>query len=167
MPNQLSAAVAEAYASADKTATYIDTLTITAGSMQPIRVCLGYEAFTDSSGNVFQAYPFEIDRPNAEPGAEPVLTVRFSNVSRAIGDKLAVAINSRTPIYANYRGFVVSDSGFTNEAESFLLPMRVKSVDITHGQSGIINVKCGWDSLQNKAFPPRLITVTRFPGLIE
>lgn len=162
----LSEAAREAYQNTDSRCTYIDTLTIMATGMESIRVCQGYGDFVAPSGHTYYAYNFEFRLPQLEVAAEPILEIMFGNVSRVIGDKIALSVNNRIPVYVDYKGFVIPDSGGAFESERMLLPMRAKSARIPQDNAAPVVVRCGWESLQNIKFPRRMISTQRYRGLI-
>lgn len=168
----LSAALAEAYASAPTDAVIYHTLEINHATFAtPIRVVrdsadldatLEADAPSDPSTEVtFTAYAFEIVPPEVTLDGAPRLQIEIDNVSREILANIELAMSSRELLTVIYRAFLSSDlSGPQNDPP---LSLTIFSISATPLR---IRALAGFQDVANKRFPGEEYTAETFPGLV-
>jgi len=167
----LSEAIKEAYASSPAVAE-IHTLEFRHPSLTvPIRLALWPENFTayleaDAPANpgeevTFSKYRFDFKKPKISPDGVPTMDITIDNVSRVIGDALATATQSTTPVEMTYREYLANDlNGPQNDP-----PITLQVIDAT-ADLMLVTLTCGVESLMNRKFPYDTYTAQRFPGLV-
>ena len=121
----------------------------------PIRVCNNSEDIT-SNGNVYVAYPFQIELPSDEDGDIPQAQLVIDNVDRSLTEAIrsiqspptvrimVVLVSDPDTVEIDLPGFV-----FTN------ISYDVMTI------TGIISI----ENFLNEPFPGDIFTPTQFPGL--
>lgn len=169
----LSAAIAEAYASAPVGQVIWHTLEIHHPSFsQPIRVVCDETALDarieagaarDAGAVVtFVAYPFEIVLPDQSTTASPVCTLEIDNVSREIGVQLDAAILAGGAVEVIYRQYL-SGYQLVGPENQPPLTMELKSVQMRRKR---IRATIGFEDLLTRAYPRQTYDVETFPGLV-
>lgn len=169
----LSAAIAEAYASAPSDEVVLHTLEIRhVGFTAPIRVVRDKQdllAGLESSAPLnpgqmvtFTAFTFDFVPPPSSAQANPEVTIAVDNVSREIGQALESAINSSSPIEITYRPYLAS-----NPAQPEMNPPL--HLTVLSGQINALRatLRAGFADFANRKFPSEMYTAARFPGLIR
>lgn len=168
----LSAALAEAYASAPTDEVIYHTLEIRhAAFTQPIRVVRDHADLTarleasapqDAGLEVtFVGFAFDLVRPEVSATGVPQCTIEIDNVSREILANIELAMTSIEPIEVTYREYLGSDLlGPQNDP-----PMTLTLTGIT---ADVFRVRAtaSFADIGNRRFPREEYSAERFPGLI-
>lgn len=169
----LSAALAEAYASAPVDEVIYHTLELHhAAFAVPIRVVrdrVGLEARLEASappdpGAVvsFSAYAFDIVPPEQTSTGVPQCTIEIDNVSREILVQIRAAAASADKIEVIYRVYL-DHSVLDGPENDPPLTMQLKSVSATPLR---IRAVAGFPDLLAEAFPRLVYDLDQFPGLL-
>ena len=173
MPDpSLSAALAEAYASAPSDEVIYHTLEIShAAFSQPIRVVRDNADLTarleataaHNPGEMvtFVGFGFDLVRPEVSATGVPQCTIEMDNVSREILANIELAMTSLDAIEVTYREYLASDlEGPQNDP-----PMTLTIISIS---ADVFRVRAvaGYPDMSNRRFPREDYTTERFPGLV-
>ena len=161
MPNDaLSAALAEAYASAPTSVVILHTLEFRHSAFSaPIRVVMDHQNLTATleagapanpgEAVEFLAYAFDVKLPDASSGRMPELEITIDNIDQVIEENIELAAGSTEKIEVTYRPYL--------------------STDLTHVEATVFQVsaRAGFRNLGNLGFPNQDYTAERFPGLVR
>ena len=173
MPNTLSEALEEAYATAPAGQVILHTLEFRHPSFTvPLRVVNDQQDFVgtleatapiDPSTEVtFTAFAFELIPPDVEStGSIPEITITIDNVSREILGYMDLAANSPDLIEVTYRPYLSDDTSEPQMNPPLTMTIRTVEADIFR-----ITARASFGDFINKAFPAILYDATRFPALI-
>jgi hypothetical protein len=169
----LSAAIAEAYASASVQDVILHTVELHHPVfLTPIRVVRDHatlEAMLEASaprnaGQVvtFVPYAFDIVPPDQTTAGAPQCVLEIDNVSREILAQIRQAIRETEPVEVIYRAYLDSAplDGPENDPP---LRMELKRIAATPGR---IRATAGFPDLLNQAFPRLVYDLDQFPGLL-
>lgn len=167
----LSAAIAEAYASAPTDEVILHTLEIRHPTFTtPIRVVRDHQDFSafleadapvDPGGNVnFTAFAFDFIMPDVNRSAVPEIEVVLDNISGEIIAYLDAAAQTSDLIEITYRPYLASDTSAPQMDPPLTLGIREVKVDIFR-----VRARAGFGDLANRKFPSEVYTSERFPGL--
>ena len=168
----LSAAIAEAYASAPQDEVILHTLEIRHDHFDtPIRVVrdhadhdltLEATAPIDPSTEVtFTAFSFDFTLPEVNDRGNPEILITIDNVSAEIIGYIDAAAQTPDLIEITYRPYLSSDTSAPQMDPPLTLTVREIEADIFQ-----IRVRAGFPNLANRKFPNETYTSERFPGLI-
>jgi hypothetical protein len=174
-----SAAIAEAYATANLDDVILDTLELRHpnfvddnGNNIAARVVCGYQDYNltlenDAPQNagqtvIFQACQFTFTLPEYGDGEVPQLQVKIDNVSREITTYLEEASTSLTPIGVTYRPYLASDPSGPQMDPPFSFKLSKVQVDVFQ-----VSGTATTNDVNNWPFPYENYTPTRFPGLVR
>lgn len=171
MADPFTEALKEAYASNEDDKIIISTLELYPASLSPpARLVLDYEDFTatlesdapvDPSTEVtFQKSYFEVSLPESSDRL-PQLQLRIGNVSQVLGQHIEDIIDAREVIPVIYREFIESD--VSPEPHYVLKNMNLKNISV----GNVITGNLYFSDYSNRAFPNKLFTAERFPGLVR
>lgn len=169
----LSAALAEAYASAPVDEVIFHTLElIHPAILPPIRVVrddVALDARLEATAPVdpgqivtFLAYAFDIVPPDQTTGGAPQAVIEIDNVSRDILAQVRAAVATGEPVKAIYRCYLPDGLGDGPENDPPAI-LELKSVTATPLR---IRATAGYPDLLNAAFPRLVYDLERFPGLL-
>lgn len=173
MPNNLSDAIEEAYATAPAGQVILHTLEFRHPAFTaPLRVVNDHQDFVgtledDAPANpntavTFTAFAFEFVPPDVDSsGSLPEITIAIDNVSREILSYMELAANSANLIEVTYRPYLSNDPTEPQMNPPLTLTIRTVEADIFR-----ITAKASFGDFVNKAFPATLYDATRFPALI-
>ena len=167
----LSAALAEAYASADVGVVVYDTLEIWHPDFSaPIRVVRDNVALDArlevgaprDGGDVvtFTAYAFDLVPPDQGTESVPQATLEIDNVSGDILAQLRAALRGQDPVTVIWREFLSDDLDGGPARDP--VEMTLLSVGVTATR---IRATVGFPDLLNRKFPGREYDTEDFPGL--
>lgn len=169
----LSAAIAEAYASAPVGQVVWETIEIWHPAFSaPIRVVRDgialdarIEAGADRNAGemvTFVAYAFDLVPPDLSSTSVPQATLEIDNISREIGQQLDLAITDGRPVEVIWRTYL---SGYETVGPEHLPPVRMQ---LSTTSLGVARVRAtvGFRDLLNAAFPTQIYDAETFPGLI-
>lgn len=169
----LSAAIAEAYASAPVGQVVWETLEIWHPIFSaPIRVVRDRVALdarieagaARDAGDVvtFVPYPFDIVPPDMYAATIPQATIEIDNITREIGRQLDLAIVAGETTVVIWRSYL---SGHQMDGPEHVPPlqMEVKAVTTTVSRA---RITVGFRDLLNQAFPSLDYDTETFPGLL-
>lgn len=169
----LSAAIAEAYASAPVGLVTWETIEIWHPAFTaPIRVVRDsvsldarIEAGADRDAEAlvtFTAYPFDLIPPDQSSASVPQAILEIDNIARDIGQQLDIAITDGRPVEVIWRTYL---SGHELVGPEHLPPVRMQlsatSLSVTR-----VRAVVGFRDLVNAAFPTLEYDAERFPGLV-
>ena len=168
----LSAALAEAYASAPQSAVILHTLEFRHSSFSPpIRVVLDHadhmltleaSAPVDASTSVnFAAFAFSFTLPEVTDKGNPEIIIAIDNVSAEIIGYIDAAAQTANPIQVTYRPYLASDTSAPQMNPPLTLTVREIDADVMQ-----IRARAGFPNLGSRKFPNETYTSERFPGLI-
>lgn len=174
MPDSsLSAAIAEAYASAPTDEIIYHTLEFRHSSFTtPIRVVrdvadlvatLEADAPEDPSTAVtFTAFAFDFSLPDLGQAASPEILISIDNVGREIIGYMDLAAQTSDMIEVTYRPYLSSD--LSGPQMNPPLTLVVREVNAT-----VFKVECRatFGDFANRRFPNETYDAQRFPGLIS
>lgn len=169
----LSAAVAEAYASAPLGVVTWETIEIWHPAFSaPIRVVRDGASLTArieasalrDAGQVvtFTPYAFDLVPPDQSSTAIPQATLTIDNISREIGQQLDMAILDGRPTEVIWRTYL---SGNELVGPEHLPPVRMQLIVTSLGVSEV-RATIGFRDLMNASFPALEYDTETFPGLI-
>lgn len=173
MPNTLSEALEEAYATAPAGQVILHTLEFRHPSFTvPLRVVNDQQDFIGtleasapidpSTAVTFTAFAFELIPPSVEStGSMPEITITIDNVSRDILGYMDLAANSPNLIEVTYRPYLSTDTSEPQMNPPLTMTVRTVEADIFR-----ITAIASFGDFINKAFPATLYDSTRFPALI-
>ena len=121
----------------------------------PIRVAHNSQDVT-SRGNVFAAYPFQIDLPAQDPERPPRVRLAIDNVDLAIVRSLR-SISSPPAVTLEV---VLASAPDTVEAGPFAMTLAGATYD-----ANAIEGDLAFEDVLNEAFPGDRFTPANFPGL--
>lgn len=174
MPDaSLSAAIAEAYASAPAEVVILHTLEFRHSAFAaPIRVVADHSNLTatleasapENPGAAveFQAYAFDLVPPDASSGRMPELQIVIDNVDQMIEEAIESAAGSAEKIEVTYRPYLSTD--LTGPHMDPPLTLTVTQIEATVFQ---VRARAGFRNLGNLRFPSQDYTADRFPGLVR
>lgn len=158
----LSAALQEAYASANTEVEVIDTVEVRCGSTS-LYLCKGLierSFLVDSVRKTFSPFPFEITKqPAVDDSGASTVSISVENVNGAVYSFLKDAKATNEVIYLYLRTYL---STSTSPQTPRPLKLLVQSAKIN--MNGVILTASASDVV-NKAFPNVYYTYTSFPGL--
>ncbi len=159
----LSAALQEAYASANTEVEIVDTVEVRTADSNSLYLCKGFverNFKVDGVLKTFLPFPFEISKQPAidDSGASSV-SISVENVNGAVYDFLRSAKARDVQIYLYLRTFL---STSLNPQNPRPLKLIVQSAKVT--LNGVVFTASASDVV-NKAFPNVYYTYTSFPGL--
>jgi len=168
----LSAAIAEAYASAPAGEVVIHTLEFRHPSFTtPLRVVRDKQDITatleasapldPSTAVTFVGFAFDLELPDVTTGPSPELLITIDNVSREVLMYMDQAANSSDLIEVTYRPYLASDLSSPQMDPPLTMVVRDVEADIFS-----ITARCGFGDFANKPFPRDVYDLTRFPGLL-
>lgn len=173
MPDpSLSAALAEAYASAPSDEVIYHTLEIRhAAFTTPIRVVRDIADLTarleatapanPSEMVTFIRFAFDLVRPEVSSIGIPQCTIELDNVSREILANIELAMTSIEPIEVTYREYLASDLEVPQNDPPMTLEITSISADVFR-----IKATASFSNIGNNRFPREEYTTERFPGLV-
>lgn len=173
MPDpSLSAALAEAYASAPSDEVIYHTLEFRhAAFSTPIRVVrdnadltarLEATAPVDPAAMVtFVGFAFNLERPEVSSAGIPQCTIEIDNVSREILANIELAMTGIEPIVVTYREYLASDLEGPQNDPPITLELTSISADVFR-----VKATASFSNIGNKRFPREEYTTERFPGLV-
>lgn len=172
MPQFLSAAIRESYASADASDDVISTVELNhasfidgperyvSGQLDVLRATLEATApFNPTEEVIFRPMAFDFLPPGQGDHGPTPAQVKIDNVSGQVATILRQTLTGNSPVEIIYREFMRSD--LTQPAQLYygLIMKRVSLTALT--ASGEI----GWREVQLQAFPRRRYTKEDYPGL--
>lgn len=168
----LSAAIAEAYATADPGQVILHTLELWHPAFTaPIRVVRDTVALdarieagaARDAGNIvtFVAYAFDLTLPEQAARGVPECVIEIDNVGRDILAQLDLASTDPRPVVAIYRAYL-SDALEDGPENDPPVQLQLKSVSATALR---IRAVAGFRDLENLRFPRQDYDLERFPGL--
>jgi len=174
MPDtSLSAAIAEAYATAPTEAVILHTLEFRHPDfVAPIRVVQDHAALaatleSDAPLNPaeevsFQAFSFDVQLPDASADRMPEMVIGIDNVDQQIEDAIETAAGSSDKIEVTYRPYLSTDLS----APHMDPPVTLQ---LTHVEADVFKVtaRAGFRNLGNIGFPSQDYPAARFPGLVR
>lgn len=169
----LSAAIAEAYASAPADEVILHTVELHHPAFEiPIRVVrerVSISARLEASaprdaGEVveFAAYAFDLTPPDQTSTGTPQCVLEIDNVSREILVQVRAAVVEGSPVEMIYRAYL-SGALLDGPENDPPLTMQLKSVSATPLR---IRAVCGFPDLLNESFPRLVYDMDTFKGLI-
>lgn len=169
----LSAALAEAYASAPADVVILHTLEFRHSAFsEPIRVVSDHVALTatleataplnPSEAVEFLAYAFSVQLPDVGSGRMPELLITIDNIDQVIEENIEAAAGSAEKIEVTYRPYLSTD--LTAPHMNPPLTLTVTHIEATVFQ---VRARAGFRNLGNLAFPNQDYTAERFPGLVR
>lgn len=173
MPNTLTEAIEEAYATAPAGQVILHTLEFRHPSFTtPLRVVHDQQDFVGtleptapinpSEAVTFTAFAFDFVPPDVDSsGSLPEVTIAIDNVSREILGYMDLAANSADLIEMTYRPYLSTDPSEPQMNPPLTLTVRTVEADIFR-----ITARASFGDFINKAFPAILYDATRFPALI-
>jgi hypothetical protein len=173
MPDStLSAALAEAYASAPTNEVILHTLELRHPAFtQPLRVVNDHATLTatleasapvDASQVVeFAAFAFRFTLPDVQSTGMPELEIEIDNVSAEVVTYMDQAANSTQLIEVTYRPYLVSDTSAPGMDPPLHLVLHDVEVDVF-----AIRGRASFGDYGNRQFPGQSYDGQRFPGLI-
>lgn len=173
MPNNLTEAIEEAYATAPAGQVILHTLEFRHPSFTaPLRVVNDQQDFVGtleataplnpSEAVTFTAFAFDFVPPDVDSsGTLPEVTIAIDNVSREVLAYMDLAANSPNLIAVTYRPFLSNDPSEPQMNPPLTLTVRTVEADIFR-----ITARASFGDFINKAFPATLYDATRFPALI-
>ncbi len=173
MPNTLTEAIEEAYATAPAGQVILHTLEFRHPSFtEPLRVVNDQQDFVgtleaDAPINggeevTFTAFAFEFVPPDVDSsGTLPEVTIAIDNVSREVLGYMDLAANSPDLIAVTYRPYLSTDTSEPQMNPPLTLTVRTVEADIFR-----VTARASFGDFINKAFPAILYDATRFPALI-
>lgn len=173
MPNTLTDAIEEAYATAPAGQVILHTLEFRHPSFTaPLRVVNDQQDFVGTleadapidpnTAVTFTAFAFEFVPPNIESsGSLPEVTIAIDNVSREVLGYMDLAANSPDLIEVTYRPYLSIDPSEPQMNPPLTLTVRTVEADIFR-----ITARATFGDFINKAFPAILYDATRFPAMI-
>lgn len=167
----LSAALAEAYASAPSAEVVLHTLELRHPDFTtPIRVVrdrqdlaatLEADAPEDPGAEVtFVAFAFDFLMPEVNKTAVPEIEIVLDGASAEIIGYLDAAAQSADLIEVTYRPYLASDTSAPQMDPPLTLVIRDVKADIFR-----VRARAGFGDLGNRRFPAETFTSDRFPGL--
>jgi hypothetical protein len=167
----LSAAIAEAYASAPTDEVVMHTLEIRHSSFStPIRVVRDKRDFTatleadapeDPGAEVtFIALAFDFILPEVSRSAVPEIEIVLDNVSGEIIGYLDAAAQTAEMLEVTYRPYLLPYISGPQMDPPLTLVIREIRADVFR-----VRARAGFGDLGNKKFPSEVYTSERFPGL--
>lgn len=167
----LSAAIAEAYASAPSAEVILHTLELRHPSFStPIRVVrdrkdlnatLEADAPADPGATVtFVGLAFDFILPEVNRSAVPEIEIVLDNVSGEILAYLDAAAQSADLIEVTYRPYLASDTSAPQMDPPVTLVLREVKADVFR-----VRGRAGFGDLGNRRFPSETYSSDRFPGL--
>lgn len=174
MPDpSLSAALAEAYASAPVDQVVLHTIEIHHPAFTvPVRVVrdrVSLSARLEASAPVdagavveFTPYAFDLTPPEQTTTGSPQCVLEIDNVSREILVQIRLALRETSPIQVIYRAYL-DDAALDGPENDPPLRMELQQVSATPLR---IRAVAGFPDLLNKSFPRLVYDVSRFPGLV-
>jgi hypothetical protein len=173
MPNTLTEAIEEAYATAPAGQVILHTLEFRHPAFtEPLRVVHDQKDFVgrleataplNPNEDVnFVAFAFDFVPPDVEStGTIPEVVIAIDNVSRDILGYMDLAANSADLIEMTYRPYLSDDPSEPQMNPPLTLTVRTVEADIFR-----ITARASFGDFINKAFPSQLYDATRFPALI-
>ncbi|MFN3646235.1 MAG: DUF1833 family protein [Gemmobacter sp.] len=169
----LSAAIAEAYASAPVDEVILHTVELHHPAFAvPVRVVrdrVSLSARLEASAPIdagqvveFAAYAFDLVPPDQTSAGAPQCVLEIDNVSPEILAQVRAAVLAGDPVQLIYRAYLSSDplSGPENDPP---LVLHLKSVSATPQR---IRATAGFPDLLNEAFPRLVYDLDKFKGLL-
>ncbi len=171
--DSLSAAIAEAYASAPVDVVILHTLEFRHPAFTaPLRVVLGYDNLTavleagapvnPSESVEFVAYAFDTKLPDVASGRMPEMEINIDNIDEVIEEQIELAAGSAEKIEVTYRPYLSTDLSAPHMDPP--LTLTLTSVQATTFQ---VQARAGFRNLGNIGFPNQDYTAERFPGLVR
>lgn len=168
----LSDALKEAYASSPNVPS-VHTLEFRHESLTtPIRLALWNSAWlayleADAPANpgeevTFASYRFDFKKPKITADGVAVMEITVDNVSRVIGESLAGATQSATPVQMTYREYLANDPTAPQNDPPTTLEVLDATADLLQ-----VTITCGVESLMNRKFPYEVYTAQKWPGLVN
>jgi hypothetical protein len=173
MPNTLTEAIEEAYATAPAGQVILHTLEFRHPAFtEPLRVVHDQQDFVGTleptapenpnEAVTFTAFAFDFVPPDVDSsGSMPEVTIAIDNVSREVLGYMDLAANSADLIEMTYRPYLSTDPSEPQMNPPLTLTVRTVEADIFR-----ITARASFGDFINKAFPATLYDATRFPALI-
>lgn len=169
----LSAAIAEAYATAPEDVVILHTLEFRHSTFAtPLRVVMDHQALTatleaaapenPSEAVEFAAYDFDAKLPDVASGRMPELQIVIDNIDQVIEEAIESAAGSSDKIEVTYRPYLSTD--LTAPHMDPPLTLTLTHVEATVFQ---VSARAGFRNLGNIGFPNQDYTAARFPGLVR
>lgn len=169
----LSAALAEAYASAPTDVVILHTLEFRHSAfVEPIRVVSDHVALTaaleatapidPSTAVEFLPYAFDVQLPDATSGRMPELLITIDNIDQVIEENIEAAAGSAEKIEVTYRPYLSTDLSAPHMDPP--LTLTVTHIEATPYQ---VRARAGFRNLASIGFPNQDYTAERFPGLVR
>lgn len=169
----ISAALAEAYASAPVDAVILHTIELHHPVFTvPVRVVrdrVALDARLEASAPAdpgavvtFVPYAFDLTPPDQTTTGSPQCVLEIDNVSRDILVQVRAAIREAAPVQVIYRAYL-ADAALDGPENDPPLRMELQQVSATPLR---IRAVAGFPDLLGKAFPRLVYDVARFPGLV-
>ena len=166
MPNRLTAAMEEAYASAPVGVGIVETLELSHPSLQdPIRVAAGVEeaiqARLTAGGTLatFQPCAFSFIPPAVSEGGIEPAEISIDAVGRLLIDALDTLVLGGVAISVTYRAYTSNNLNTPGEVWT---GFRIRKIS-TDGRTTRAEVE--FDDISTTAFPRAIYDQTTFPGL--
>lgn len=165
MNNSLSDAIKEAYAVAPVNVRVYETLEISHESIEsPIYIVQDFRELTATLETyeevTFQPIWFNFTLPAANESGRQDLSITIDNIDRQVSDFIALAKESKTPVYITYRPFLSSD--LTQPQLNPPLRLTLQDVNITLTS---VSGKAIFADVVNKKWPTEYYTRSRFPSI--
>jgi hypothetical protein len=177
--DQLSEALAEAYAVAPTDTVILHTLEIrhpefidTDGTLTAIRIVRDHqdiEARLEDSAPmnagelvIFQSFAFEIQLPSISESSSPEAIISIDNVGLDIMSNIDRAVASQAVIRVAYRPYLSTDLS----GPHYDPPLHLTLTDIVADVFKITG-KARFSDLSNLSFPNEMYTASRFPSLVQ
>lgn len=177
IPDRLSQAIKEAYASAPAGVIDIHTLEFRHPNFldefnvpAPIRVVLGHQILQakledDAPQNpgqyvTFIPMAFDLELPNVEHLAMPEIGISIDNVSRVIEDNLSIAAASPYPIEVTYRPYLNTDL-----SQPQMNPPLTMTLTSAEADDFKVNARATYGNAANVLVPRQVYNTERFPGI--
>jgi hypothetical protein len=156
MARVLSAAVLSALMAQDTSEGFVILLTIDHADLaQPIRVCSNQTDLT-SNGDVYQAFPFQVNLPSESDDAPPQVTLSIDNVDRQI---VTAVRTISSPPTVDMSVVMLSDPD-TVEVGPFTFTLNGVEYDRL-----TVSGQLGFEQILSQPWPEGTFNPTGFPGL--
>jgi hypothetical protein len=167
----LSAAIAEAYASCPADVVELSTIEVYhptwAAPVRLVRDRVNLTATLEASAPndpgatvLFQAFPFDFTLPKRGEGRQE-LRLQIDNASRLLMNVIeSMDLAADEPVRVIYRPYLSTDLSGPHMNPPLRLAVRSISVDLQR-----VVLSCGYADFANRKFPRRVYRVEEFPGL--